>query len=182
MIHVRDEVLADIHAREELLDAAMGEGRFRKTSERLREGRLPAHDLSLIAEDHAGRIAGTVRLWNVDAGADRPSLLLGPLAVAPDQQAGGIGSMLMRVALARAADLGHRSVLLVGDAPYYARFGFTAASTAKLRLPGPYERARFLAREFVPGALVGAAGLVCATGTRIPVPAFVAETEVRAAA
>ncbi len=181
MISVRNEVLSDIHAREDLLDAAMGEGRFRKTSARLREGRLPADGLSLIAEDD-GEIVGTVRLWNVSAGPGRASLLLGPLAIAPDRQSCGLGGLLMRSAIERAAELGHDSIMLVGDAPYYARFGFSAAPTARLRLPGPYESARFLARELEPGALSGAAGLVKATGLFVPEPALAAAAALRAAA
>jgi predicted N-acetyltransferase YhbS len=169
MINVRNEVLSDIDAREDLLDAAMGEARFRKTSARLREGRLPAHGLSLIAEDETGAVVGTVRLWNVAAG-DHVSLLLGPLAVSTNAQSLGIGSLLMREAVTRAADLGHGSILLVGDAPYYARFGFSAEPTAKLRMPGPYERSRFLAHELVPGALSGAHGVLRATGLLVPAP------------
>ena len=53
------------------------------------------------------------------AGPDRPALLLGPLAVAPDRRSRGIGSTLMRHALREAARRGHGAVLLVGDAPYY---------------------------------------------------------------
>jgi predicted N-acetyltransferase YhbS len=90
--------------------------------------------------------------------------MLGPIAVDPALQNLGVGSKLMRLALRRAKALGHRSVLLVGDAPYYARFGFSAEKTGALRLPGPYERERFLALELHPGALAGARGLVAATG------------------
>jgi len=181
MISVRNEVLSDIHAREDLLEAAMGEARFRKTSQRLRDGRMAAHGLSFVAENNEGDIVGTVRLWDVTAGPNRPSLLLGPLAVDPRLQARGTGSLLMRAAIARAAELGHGSVMLVGDAPYYARFGFTAERTQRLRLPGPYESQRFLALELQPNALVGAAGLVKATGIRVPEPAFTA-AELREAA
>lgn len=172
MIVIRDEVLADIDAREDLLDRAFGEGRFRKTSERLREGCLPARGLSLIAEND-GQVIGTVRLWNISAGPGRASLLLGPLAVDQNWQNCGLGGGLMRAALERAEELGHSSVLLVGDAPYYERFGFTSAHTGKLWLPGPYARERFLGRELVYGALDGAAGLVNATGIRVPQPAWI---------
>ena len=181
MITVRSEVLSDIEAREDLLDAAMGEARFRKTSARLRDGRLPAHGLALVAEDETGMLVGTVRLWNVAANG-RDALLLGPLAVSPDAQSRGIGSVLMQAACERAAGLGHRAILLVGDAPYYARFGFTAEPTLKLRMPGPYERSRFLARELVPGALAGAAGVLRATGVLAPVPAVADGLPLRAAA
>lgn len=164
MFEIRCEHIGDVAARERLLDLCFGEARFAKTSERLREDRLPADGLALVAEDGLGRLVGTVRLWNVSAGPGRDALLLGPLAVDPGCQGGGIGAALMRAALERAAARGHRAVLLVGDAPYYVRFGFSAALTSALWLPGPYAPERFLARELVPGALVGAAGMVQATG------------------
>jgi predicted N-acetyltransferase YhbS len=90
--------------------------------------------------------------------------MLGPVAVDPSRQGLGVGSKLIRTALQRAADLDHAAVLLVGDAPYYDRFGFSAAKAGALWLPGPYERERFLARELRAGALDGARGLVSATG------------------
>ncbi len=101
MVTIREEKFADIAAREALLDEAYGAVRFTKTSERLREGRLPADGLSLVATDH-GRIVGTVRLWNIAAGPGRPAVLLGPLAVHPRYRNRGIGTTLMRRAIARA--------------------------------------------------------------------------------
>jgi predicted N-acetyltransferase YhbS len=163
MINIRHERDADRAAREHLLDVSFGEGHFGKTSERLREGRLPAPSLSFVAVDH-GRLVGTVRLWHITAGPGRPALLLGPLAVAPESRNRGIGSALMRRALRQALRLGHRAVLLVGDAPYYARFSFSSEKTGTLWLPGPYERDRLLACELAPGALDDAYGLVGATG------------------
>jgi len=159
----------DAAAREALLDEAFGEARFGKTSERLREGRLPAEGLALVAR-HDGRLVGTLRLWHVTAGPARPALLLGPLAVAADMRSAGIGGALMRRAIADAAALGHRAILLVGDASYYARFGFSAAHTAGLWLPGPFARERFLGLELVPGALAGARGLVSPTGQPAALP------------
>jgi predicted N-acetyltransferase YhbS len=76
----------------------------------------------------------------------------------------------MRRATEAAQRLGHKSILLVGDAPYYGRFGFTAEKTGGLWMPGPYEKSRLLALEFVPGALDGARGLINATGERMLVP------------
>jgi predicted N-acetyltransferase YhbS len=81
------------------------------------------------------------------------ALLLGPLAVDPSQKSAGIGSALMRHAIAEARRLGHGAILLVGDAPYYERFGFSADKTDRLAMPGPYEKHRFLALELVDGAL-----------------------------
>jgi predicted N-acetyltransferase YhbS len=161
---IRTERAADARAREALLDEAFGPARFAKTSQRLRDGRLPAAGLALAADDADG-LAGTLRCWNIDAGGVG-ALLLGPLAVARSHRALGIGARLMNEALSRAATAGHRAVLLVGDAPYYERFGFKASFTQALDLPGPVDRARFLGLEIEAGALRGACGLVRATGAR----------------
>jgi predicted N-acetyltransferase YhbS len=171
MVTIRDEKTADITAREALLDIAYGAERFTKTSERLREGRLPADRLALVAVEH-GQVIGTVRLWQVMAGPGRAALLLGPLAVHPEHRNRGIGSTLMRRAIARARMLGHRVILLVGDAPYYGRFGFAVAQTGELWMPGRFDRARLLALELQPGVLAGARGMIAAAGERAPAPAL----------
>jgi predicted N-acetyltransferase YhbS len=160
-IAIRRERRADIAAREQLLDAAFGADRFAKTSERLREGRVPARGLAFVAVE-GRRLVGTVRLWSVAAGTAPRCLLLGPLAVAAGARDRGIGAALMWQALRKAKKLGHRAVLLVGDAAYYNRFGFSAEKTSTLRMPGPYERDRLLACELVPGALGGARGTIAA--------------------
>jgi predicted N-acetyltransferase YhbS len=161
MVTVRQERPAEAAAREALLDLAYGPVRFTKTSERLREGRLP--ELALVASE-GRRIVGTVRVWQVLAGPNRPALLLGPLAVDPTCRKRGIGSTLVQHALREAARRQHGAVLLVGDAPYYGRFGFSSEKTDALWLPGPYERHRLLACELKPGALDGARGLISACG------------------
>jgi len=161
MVTIRQERPGDVAAREMLLDVSYGPVRFTKTSERLREGRLP--EVALVATE-GRRIIGTVRLWSVSAGPGRSALLLGPLAVAPDCRKRGIGSTLVQQALREAARRGHRAVLLVGDAPYYERFGFSVEKTGALWLPGPYERHRLLGSELTPGALDGAQGMISARG------------------
>jgi predicted N-acetyltransferase YhbS len=168
MIMIRNETPLDVAEREALLDAAFGEARFAKTAERLREGRAPADGLSFIACSRAGLI-GSVRLWNVSAGPGRSALLLGPLAVARHARNHGVGAALTKHALAAAGRAGHAAVLLVGDAPYYDRFGFSTRKTGGLWLPGPYERDRLLACELEPGALDGARGLISACGRPEPV-------------
>jgi predicted N-acetyltransferase YhbS len=169
MITIRNERSTDIAARERLLDAALGPARAAKSSERLREGRLPAEGLSLIAEDN-NCVVGTVRLWHVVAGPARPALLLGPLAVDDAWRGLGIGAALMRRATEAAQELGHAAILLVGDAPYYARFGYSTEKTGSLWMPGPYERDRLLGVELMAGALDGARGLIGASGQREPKP------------
>jgi len=174
MVNIRPERPTDAAAREALLDVAYGAVRFAKPSERLRERRASA--LALVATEQ-GRLVGTIRLWHVTAGDGRPALLLGPLAVHPDRQRRGIGAALMQRAIRAARALGHRAVLLVGDAAYYGRFGFTAKDTGALRMPGPYEQDRLLGLALSPGALDGARGLV-----RAAVPARRRAAEVARAA
>lgn len=169
MVRLVRELPSHVDAREELLDAAFGPARFTKTSERLREDRLPANGLSFVAVD-GQRLVGTVRLWNVAAGPGRSALLLGPLAVAEGWRSRGLGSALMQRALTSARLRGHSAVILVGDEPYYARFGFRADLTTGLWLPGPFERNRFLGLELAEGGLSGAIGLVSPTGASAPKP------------
>ena len=162
---IRDERASVVPAREALLDASFGPARFAKTCERLREGRRAAPGLSFVAMAD-GALVGTVRLWNVAIGG-RASLMLGPLAVDCRLRSAGMGAALMEHALRRARMLGHESVILVGDAPYYARFDFDAALTEGFVLPGPVERARFLGLELAPGGLTGISGDVVATGALV---------------
>jgi predicted N-acetyltransferase YhbS len=161
-IEIRQERRFDTAERERLLDAAFGAGRFEKTSERLREGRKPARGLAFVARSNS-RLVGTLRLWPVVTASGHAGLLLGPLAVDADFRNRGIGAALMWQALHKARALGHRAVLLVGDAAYYCRFGFSAETTGALRMPGPYERERLLACELLPAALRGARGMIAAT-------------------
>jgi len=163
---IRAERASDVVAREALLDACFGEHRHMRTCQRLRDGRAPAAGLALSAV-HEGTLVGTVRLWHVSAGG-RPALVLGPLAVDPACRELGIGAALMQQALAAARARGHEAVILLGDAPYYARFGFSAEKTGALVLPGPFERDRLLAIEFQAGALDGAEGMIVPTGTVLP--------------
>ena len=171
---IGNETPADIAARDALLDRAMGPRWRKKSSEKLRRGRLPAEGLALVARDDAGTVVGTVRLWEVEfdrvtspsTGEVHAALLLGPLAVDPAVKSAGIGSALMRRAIAEAARLGHGAILLVGDAAYYARFGFSAEKTAGLAMPGPYEPHRLLGLELREGTLDGATGVLKPSGRK----------------
>jgi predicted N-acetyltransferase YhbS len=169
MIAIRQERKTDASARELLLDRAYGPARFTKCSARLREDRLPAQGLSFVAIE-GGAIVGSVRLWDVSAGPGQRALMLGPLAVSPEHQSKGIGARLMKQAIATARMRGHGAILLVGDAPYYGRFGFSAEKTASLAMPGPYQQDRLLGLELAAGALDGANGTIGATGRFAPKP------------
>jgi predicted N-acetyltransferase YhbS len=159
---IRSERTSDSPAREALLDACFGDNRHQRTCQRLRDGRAPAASLALSAL-RDGTLVGTLRLWHVSAGG-RPALMLGPLAVDVETRGLGVGATLTQDALAIARARGHGAVILLGDAPYYARFGFTAEKAATLSLPGAFERERLLGLELVAGALDGAWGMIAPTG------------------
>ena len=159
---IRAERASDVVAREALLDACFGENRHMRTCQRLRDDRAPAEGLALSAV-RGGRLVGTLRLWHVSAGGV-PALVLGPLAVDPACRHLGIGGALVSRALDLAKARGHGAVILLGDAPYYARFGFSGDKTGELSLPGPFERDRLLGLELRAGALDGAWGMIAATG------------------
>jgi predicted N-acetyltransferase YhbS len=159
---IRAERTSDIVAREALLDACFGDNRHMRTCQRLRDGRAPAEGLAFSAVVR-GRLVGTLRLWHVSAGGV-PALVLGPLAVNSAYRKLGVGAALMVHAIAAATARGHRAVVLLGDAPYYGRFGFSAEKAKELALPGAFERERLLALELVPGALDGTWGMIVPTG------------------
>lgn len=162
---IRAERPSDVAAREALLDASFGAGRHARTCQRLRDGRKPAEGLAFAAVG-SGKLIGTVRLWHVNAGGV-PALALGPLAVAASHRKLGVGAALMKRALELAQARDYGAVILRGDAPYYARFGFSAFKTGSLLLPGPFERDRLLAVELREAALEGASGLIVPTGARV---------------
>ena len=155
------ELASDHAAIENLLDLTFGLGRRTKTSYRLREGSVAVPGLTLVIRDSEVGLAGAISYWPLVVGkAFTPAILLGPLAVHPARQNLGIGRALMIESLAAAKTLGHELVLLVGDAPYYARVGFKKLPDGLLQLPGPFDPARFLYLELVEGALDGVSGLV----------------------
>jgi predicted N-acetyltransferase YhbS len=162
---IRAEKVTDVVAREALLDASFGESRSLRTCQRLRDGRAPAEGLAFSAV-RQGKFVGTLRLWHVSAGGI-PALMLGPLAVDSTSRKLGGGAALMDHALAAATARGHRAVILLGYAPYYARFGFSVQKTAELSLPGPFERDRLLGLELHEGALDGARGMIVPTGPAV---------------
>ncbi|MGC2857529.1 GNAT family N-acetyltransferase [Novispirillum sp. DQ9] len=172
MYCLEHEAAADAPAVEALLDRAFGPQRHEKTCQRLRDDQRPAHELAFVV-CHADDLIATIRFWDLEIGGTHRALLLGPLAVDEAHRAEGWGAKLVRYGLNQAALRGHRAVILVGDEPYYARFGFAAALTRGMILPGPVDRARFLGLELTAGALAGAQGLVLPGRPRL-VPAVLA--------
>jgi predicted N-acetyltransferase YhbS len=157
MATIRLEGAADAGACDAIVAAAFGPGRFAKTAYRLREGVACVGALSMVAEE-AGRIVGTVRYWPVMIGG-APALMLGPIAIVADRQGQGIALALMQTSLARARELGHRAVVLVGDEPYYGRAGFKRIQPyGRITMPGPVDLGRLLGLALVDGALDAMAG------------------------
>jgi predicted N-acetyltransferase YhbS len=142
---------------EALLGRAFGPGRFTKVSERVRELADFAPELSVCAWD-GERLLGSVRMWRVAVGG-APVVFLGPLAVEQDDRSTGVGAQLVARACEAAAAAGERQVLLVGDEPYFARVGFSAAPARDVIMPGPVDQRRVLARALKRGGeLAGRVG------------------------
>jgi predicted N-acetyltransferase YhbS len=153
------ETSADEAEVEYLFDLSFAPGRGALSSYRLRDDVAKVADLSLVARDPDGILAGAIRYWPIRIGAEgHRALLLGPVAVHPTHQGEGLGAALILESLARARATGWTRVVLVGDAPYYARFGFARADA--LQFPPPTNPDRLLYLELVEGAFDGVAGLV----------------------
>jgi predicted N-acetyltransferase YhbS len=144
----------DPQAVETLLDRAFGPGRRARTAYKVRLGTSAIPELSFAAVADDGGLLGSIQCWPValecDGGATVPLVMVGPVAVEPDRQQGGIGRALMERMLDAVPDCtaqGCDGLMLVGDPEYYGRFfGFTADGTGGWRLPGPFEARRLLAR------------------------------------
>jgi predicted N-acetyltransferase YhbS len=134
---------------EALLDAAFGQDRHKRTAYRLRAGLAPIATLSFAALAD-GRLVGTLQSWPVALrGPDgtMPLILVGPVAVHPDAQRRGIGHALMGALLAADEAAAGEPMVLIGDTPYYGRFGFSAVADRQWTLPGPFDAHRLLVRE-----------------------------------
>jgi len=156
---IRLETAADAPVLSQLSAEAFGPGRFTRSAYRVREGVPPVAPLSLTGWLD-GRLVGGIRFTAVRIGGMEGGALLGPLVVDPEVKGKGYGKALVGEGLVRAKAQGFGLVLLVGDVPYYGRFGFVPVTQGQITLPGPVDPARLLALELKPGVLEGAAGLI----------------------
>lgn len=157
----RQLVFTDVSAIATLEATVFGPGRFARTAYRVREGH-PALSPFCRGAFLGPRLIASLRLTPIAIGTSKPHLLLGPLSVAPDYAGLGYGKALVNEALTEAKANGIGLVTLVGDMPYYGRFGFTPAPPGKILFPGPVNPARILACELTPGTLATATGMVVA--------------------
>ena len=142
---------------EALYDLCFAPGREALSSYRLRDGIPKVKELCLVARDRQGSIGGAIRYWPVRVDGFR-ALLLGPVAVHPTHQGEGLGAQLIAQSLNRAQDLGWERVMLVGDPPYYSRFGFWKLHDVEM--PPPTNPDRVQGLELVEGAWEGIVGTV----------------------
>ncbi|MEM9579537.1 MAG: N-acetyltransferase [Pseudomonadota bacterium] len=157
MYQLKRETPQDWWEVEALYDLCFAPGREALSSYRLRDGVAPVEELSRVARDGMGILAGAIRYWPIHIGSLRV-LLLGPIAVHPTRQGEGLGGALIRDSLASAAELGWRRVLLVGDAAYYSKFGFQRLPDVVM--PPPTNPERVLGLDLIPGAWDGISGKV----------------------
>ncbi|GAA6187698.1 N-acetyltransferase [Litorivita sp. NS0012-18] len=157
MFQLKPETPEDWWEVEALYDLCFAPGREALSSYRLRDGVPPVAGLSMVARDEMGIIGGAIRYWPVRVDG-QAVLLLGPVAVHPVHQGAGLGALLMQTSMEKAGELGWQRILLVGDEPYYRRFGF--ARIDGVAMPPPTNPERILAYELQDGAWEGVRGKV----------------------
>lgn len=157
MYRLEEETEDDWWEVEALYDLCFAPGRTALSSYRLRDGVAQVAELSLVLRDGEGTLAGVIRYWPALVGRHK-ILLLGPVAIHPTRQGEGLGGILINESLAEARRLGWERVLLVGDAPYYRRFGFE--KMPRIEMPPPTNPDRVLGFALKENAWEGVAGKV----------------------
>jgi predicted N-acetyltransferase YhbS len=148
----------DDAAIERLHERTFGPGRYARTAFRIREGVGHRLDLSFTARIGT-LLVGSVRQSPIRIGGTK-ALMLGPLTVEPPFRGHGIGRALIERSLAAAKAAGYRLVVLVGDMPYYGRFGFKPIPKKQATMPGPVDPARLLVVELEQDAFAGVSGAI----------------------
>ena len=159
MLTIRAERAEDFEAVRRVNEAAFGRPDEARLVDRLR-GVRP--HVSLVAVEE-GRVVGhiffsPVSIESLARGV--AAMGLGPMAVVPERQGGGVGSRLVREGLQECRRAGCGVVVVLGHADYYPRFGFARAGGKGLRCKWPVGDEHFMVSELTPGALDGAGGLV----------------------
>jgi predicted N-acetyltransferase YhbS len=157
LYQLEEETEADWWEVEALYDLCFAPGRTALSSYRLRDGVATVASLCLVLRDETGTLAAAIRYWPVEVGG-QDVLLLGPVAVHPTRQGEGLGGLLILESLAEARKLGWERVMLVGDAPYYGRYGFRKLHGVVM--PPPTNPDRVLGLPLKPGAWDGVTGQV----------------------
>lgn len=158
---IRKAVPKDVPEISRLHARVFGPGRFARSAYRVREGKGHLSRYCLVAH-LGGQLIASLRMTEITIGGRPGAALLGPVAVDPDHRSIGLGTKLMNEAVDAARAGGTSLVVLVGDDPYYGRFGFKVVPADQIVFPGPVNPARLLARELKDGALAEFRGLIVA--------------------
>jgi len=159
---IRPEMIDDYASITEVNDLAFGQKNEGQLILRLRGTKKFIPGLSLVAEIE-GRLVGHILFYPIEIRSEGkvfPSLALAPMAVLPEYQKQGIGSRLVKEGLKKARKLGFKSVIVLGHAAYYPRFGFEPASRWGIRPPFEVPDDVFMALELVREGLKGVQGVV----------------------
>jgi len=161
-ILIRHETAGDYESITQINNAAFGQKNEGLLVENLRKTTLFNPQLSLVAE-YNSQLIGYILFYPVKIKNDYfefESLALAPMSVLPEFQNKGIGGILINQGLNAAKELGHKSVIVLGHAEYYPKFGFEPASKWGIKPPFPVENIYFMAQELVPKALDNTGGVV----------------------
>ena len=151
----------DVSAISALQARVFGPGRFARSAYRVREGKGLISRFCRVA-DRNGRLLASLRITEVAIGGTRGAALLGPVAVDQDFRGQGFGRQIIGETMADMKSAGIGLVVLVGDEPYYGRFGFHPVPRGQIAFPGPVNPQRILAAELTPGSLAHFHGLITA--------------------
>ena len=159
MVDIIEERAGDRSAVEDIARLSLGDRLTDSPAARMRLGTNPVPGLSMVALDD-GRPVATIRYWPVLIGAGTKAIQLGPVAVHPDHRGRSISRNLIRISLKKARTMGHRIVVLIGDAELYGRYGFEPALPQGITLAETHDRERLHILGLTPGALAGLEGVV----------------------
>jgi putative acetyltransferase len=156
---IRHEEPQDITAIRQVNEQAFGGSGEANAIEALRDRGAATLSLVAVIDD---RVVG--HLFFTPAAIETadhtwPALGLAPLAVLPEYQRQGIGSVLMKAGLAECAQLGYERVIVLGHPEYYPRFGFMRASLYGIRCEWEAPDEAFMVLELQRGALDGVSGI-----------------------
>jgi predicted N-acetyltransferase YhbS len=166
VLSIRPALPEDIAEISKLHARVFGPGRFTRSAYRVREGKGHLSRFCLVACLGKAVIA-SIRTTEITVGGNSGAVLLGPVAVDGEHRSLGLGKKLITAALEAARNGGARLIILVGDEPYYGRFGFKPVPMGQIVFPGPVNPQRILAYELEQDALAQYSGLVVAEPPKI---------------
>nr|WP_315029358.1 N-acetyltransferase [uncultured Chryseobacterium sp.] len=131
--------------------------------EKLRNSEAFIPELSLVAEDETGDIAGHILFTKItiENGSESfESLALAPVSVKPEFQNQGIGGQLIIEGHRIAQQLGYQSVILIGHEKYYPKFGYEKTSNFGISFPFDIPEENGMAIELMKDGLKNIKGVV----------------------